>query len=336
MAPKEVYCKKCDGRHTRPVGRRCTVNVEDNSSMVGSNISISQSSDPSPTQQSALDTVLAKLQQMEARQEQLAVQVMRLENDRYPQPERSSTPTREHVDRYNEEGVVPSLEFLKSSSAIQTEVARRLRALDADTANPSGKFISHSNGKSGRFRTFNTNIHKYIQWPQENVFIGASRKPISYDDLNPQQFILGHLITAMAADNITEKDNMINYIIKLLRESIDGSFESSLGAHAIVLQELERGTLTWGDTQKLDELRLLYSRKVSANEHTKRTLHSPAVKKVVCSHYNKGKCIKKSDHTVNDVMYRHVCLYCYKATSKFFAHSEQECNRKSRKENISV
>ena len=61
------------------------------------------------------------------------------------------------------------------------------------------------------------NIRKYVQKPQENVFIGASRKPISYDEWNPQQFILGHLITAMACDKVTEKD-MMCHKIKLIMD----------------------------------------------------------------------------------------------------------------------
>ena len=193
---------------------------------------------------------------------------------------------------------------------------------------PSGKSISSS--KSGRFRTFNTNISKYIQWPQENVFVGASRRPLSYDELNPQQLLLGHLITAMAPENTADKDNMIQYAIKLLRESIDGSYESSRGAHAIVLQELERGSVTWADTKKLDDIRTLYSRKVATTDNSKRPDRSPGYKKVVCSHFNKNKCIKNSDHVTNNILYRHVCAFCFKSTGKFYNHCESVCNRKAK------
>ena len=331
MAPvKEVYCKKCDSRHSRPVGKRCTAHAEE-SNKVNSDISIAASQ--VSQQPSALDTILQKLQQIEARQEQMAAQVLRLESDGLSHTPRASTPTRQPAEKFTDEGIVPTLDFLKSTNAVQEEVARRLRLLESDNpVNNTGKPSSSS--KSGRFRTFNTNITKYIQWPQENVFIGASRKPIAYDDLNPQQFILGHLTTAMSANTIDDRDNMIHYIIKLLRESIDGSFDSSRGAHAIVLQELERGSIAWADTNKIDEIRALYSRKVSTSEGPKRVYEGSSTKKVVCSHYNKGKCTKATDHVTNSIMYRHVCIYCYKVTSKFFGHSEMECNRKAKQGDV--
>lgn len=331
MAPKkDVYCGKCGGHHARPVGKKCTI---ENSTVGSSNLSIQHPDtvEPLPTHQPAgIDAVLSKLEQIEARQELFASQLARLESHRSPHPH-ASTPDKQTFENFNDEGIVPSLDFLRNANAVQEEVARRLRLLDTDLHTAAGKNLNST--KSGRFRTFNNNITKYVQWPQENVFIGASRKPVNYDDLNPQQLVLGHLITAMSPANASDRDHMINYLIKLLRESIDGDYESSKGGHACVLHELEKGSVVWSDTQKIDEIRLLYSRKVTSKDSIKRPLeNNQTVKKVVCNYFNKGKCVKSSDHIVNNVLYRHVCSHCYRLTSKFYNHSEMSCNRKDRQD----
>ena len=326
---KEVHCSKCGGRHPRPVGKKCVRPIQGNS-----DISITPTvSSEAPQQQHGIEAIINKLNRIEERQDQLANEVFKMQTERsQPQPLNASTPQKSRLEGFTNEGVVPSLDFIKTSNAVQQEVARRLRLLDSDVNTVSGKHTNHS--KSGRYRTCNTNIQRYIQWPQEHVFVGSSRKPITYDELNVQQFLLGHLVTAMAPENIADRENMLQYIIKLLRESVDGSFIASKGAHACVLQELERGAVTWSDVQKIDEIRTLYTRKSFHTENSKRDndTSNGGHKKVVCSYYNKNKCTKTTDHVTNNIMYRHVCSYCYKVTGKCFGHQENDCNRKSKQE----
>ena len=99
MAPKkEVYCKKCNKSHARPVGRKCSMAEEYEEMVSKSDVVIDSTPDPSVApapQSSALDQILQKLHQIETKQEHMAAQVLRLESERIPPPQRASTPTRE-------------------------------------------------------------------------------------------------------------------------------------------------------------------------------------------------------------------------------------------------
>lgn len=328
MPPKKtVYCKKCNNTHERPVGRRCkrsgndfTLSTSDQT--ISDSVESVQVSQP-VTQPDPMTMVLQKLQDMEARQEQLWAKVNRIEADT-PIVPTTSSPIRQRTQQFQTEGMVPSLDFLRSSKDIQTEVAARMRALDDINTYP-GK---PTNLKSGRFRSFDTQVQHYVQWPHEHVYVGAARKTVSYDELNPQQFALGFIKIIMRQPSSDLREAMLNYLSKLLQESIDFSWSSSRGAHAVVLQEIERGTVTWKDTDELDNIRKLYTQKVNTVEQPRQ--YASDLKKVVCSHYNAGKCIKSSDHQKDNILYRHICSHCFRVVRKAYNHPEPSCNRRNK------
>ena len=86
--------------------------------------------------------------------------------------------------------------------------------------------------------------------------------------------------------------------------------ELSLGtarkAHAVVLQEMEKGRFTWSDTDLVEKCkkntqRMLQTVKSTTTSNTQ-----------VCVFCNKGKCKNDSDHVSSGILYQHCCSYCYK------------------------
>ena len=238
----------------------------------------------------------------------------------------TSTPIRKQA---TEPEILPSLEFLRTNADIQNEVASRIKHLESRST------VSHAGNnkqslKSGRYRAADTQVNYYVSWPQEFVYVGPNRKTVNYDDLSSDQFTLGYLRIAQR-QTPEIKNNMIEHLMKLLQSTLDYNFMTSRGAHAVILQEIERGTLTWNDTDNIEKTRALYTNKVASAAND--THRNNEIKRVVCSHFNTGKCNQHSDHQKDNLLFRHICVYCYRTVKKAYSHPETVCHRKLKNNN---
>ena len=323
---RQAHCKSCNTTHSRPVGKACTrtpvkaTEVSASSSIPASEVTYNSL----PIPADPLNTLLAKLTSMEKQQQEMLERITRVEDRAHIIPATSS-PIRKQV--INEPEVVPSLDFLRHNQDIQTEVAARIKQLDTRNTyqgNPQVK----STLKSGRYRSADTQINHYIAWPQEHVYIGPSRKSVSYDELTSEQFTLGY-IRIMQRQQPELQTIMLDHLAKLLQSSLDvNSFESVRGSHAIILQEMERGTLNWHNTEEIEKMRVLYTNRVSTTTDSHK--YNNESKRVVCSHYNSGKCKNTGDHQKDNITYRHICTYCYRTVRKTYTHPEVSCHRKQK------
>ena len=320
---REAHCKSCNSIHQRPVGKACTrPPVEATTSQA----SISESDRESdltynsiPALQDPLTALMSKLDSIERQQKQIVDRIVRIESKETVMPP-SSSPIRKPM---SEPEVIPSLDFLKTNNEIQTEVASRIRQLESRNmhSNPGKNSL-----KSVRFRSADTQVSHYVAWPQEFVYVGPSRKTVQYDDLTSEQFILGYL-RIIQRQNSDTKNIMLNHLTNLLQSTLDFSFEIARGAHAVILQEIERGTLTWQDTEDIERTRSLYTTKITSADSFK---GSSDTKRVVCAHYNAGKCRQQNDHRKDNILFRHICTYCYRVAKKTYSHPELAYNRKQK------
>ena len=182
---KSVYCKSCETEHPRPVGRSCTRHEATTNESDVSHVTMKSQGD-NPTD--PIQAILGKLDDLHKQQQLITQRMDRMEDS-------GAAITTSSPIKHHEPEIMPSMEFLRSHKAIQSEVAQRIRQLDSHNTY-QGK---HSNFKSGRFRTANTNVNNYVVWPQELVYVGPARKTIQYDDLNSQQFTLGFIRAAQTA-----------------------------------------------------------------------------------------------------------------------------------------
>ena len=177
----------------------------------------------------------------------------------------------------------------------------------------------------------------HVVWPHELVYIGASRNTAVYDQLTPVQFITGFLRSLqMAPPN--DRDNLLTYGIDLFQDAVDVSWEVARGANSVVLQEIEQGRLNWGDLDKIQRTRSLYTQHANVSSSNVNFTRGDSqysaddasvARKQVCRYYNFNKCTHEGDHqTATGKLFRHVCSYCYKTLKKSLVHPEARCSAK--------
>jgi len=125
---------------------------------------------------------------------------------------------------------------------------------------------------------------------------------------------------------------MIEYGIQLFRDADDVSWHVARGAHAVVLQEVEKGRAEWKNSDAIDKLRSQYMRRSSIKHSTpkKATDKAGTATRRICNKFNAGDCAHAGDHVWENTNFRHICAYCYKSEKKAFPHAETECRRKRR------
>ena len=194
--------------------------------------------------------------------------------------------------------------------------------------------------KSGRDRVGGSDHSRiFVKWPQEACFIGPSRIRVRYDELTQPQWTAG--ITAIAAE---EKDpviqrNMFTYLASILQDTCDFGFKSCLGAHALILSNIEDQILTWEDLPAIQKVRENFTHRFQASAAPNRTDWSapqtgftarsqPSSKRRICARFNSGLCTKDSSHVTNGCTYDHYCSFCSQSGRRY-GHSEQNCKRKT-------
>ena len=175
--------------------------------------------------------------------------------------------------------------------------------------------------------------HVYIR------FIGPSRVRVRYDELNQSEWTAG--ITAIAADekNPVVQRNMFSYLASILQDVCDFGFKSCMGAHALILSNLEDQILTWEDLPAIQKVRENYSHRSLASAASNRTdwsapqsgfraRNQTSSKHRICRGFNSGLCKKDSSHVTNGFTYDHYCSFCSQSGQKY-GHSEKLCKRKT-------
>ena len=148
-----------------------------------------------------------------------------------------------------EDSVIPTTDFLKNDNIIQQQVdARFLELQGAANLLQSGKLKSQRGGNS------HIPIKKFVPWPHHYILTGKDKKPVSYDQLQPTQWMAGCLKAAMDLPQLDKEQNL-NYLVSLLEDASDFCFENAKACHAVVLTEMEHDRLNWQQTDKLDRFR---------------------------------------------------------------------------------
>ena len=216
---------------------------------------------------------------------------------------------------------LPSFEELKSNSKIQAEVDRRLQEYhNASRSEFSGK--PNTVLKSGRFRTGVARVKNQICWPQDFCTVIGTKQP-TYDEMNLEQWVQGFMYCILDQTDNKIRENMMLYFTLLMQDAIELSPNTARRAHAAVLQEMERGKVSWSQIDLVEKIKC---------RHTQRILqsHKPTnsgLQSQICVHYNKGQCKFENEHVSNNVLYQHHCSYCLKETQRKYDHPASKCMR---------
>ena len=268
MPDHKQMCKYCKTRHLPPTGKKCQKKKmeedEGNNELfrdaaVAGSIPASQT-DQGDGQRLQLE-ILQQLQKMTQRLDKVEERMSTTAVTSTPdKPELSSDtflesikPSKSKQSKYvsssssSDESDVPSLELLKSSH-VQSKVDRRIKDL-----NQSSRATGKLKYKSLRGGDVDVQVRHKVHWPHEAILSGVSRQRVAYDQLSLTQWV--------EEKSEFRKDSMIAYLGDLMEDATDFSWQGAKAAHAVLLCEMERGSLTWEDTDRIDRVRRAHAQK---------------------------------------------------------------------------
>ena len=245
----------------------------------------------------------------------------------------------------DQQGIIPSLQALRTTAINQDLVQRRLdelqhQAIPQTACNPlhiqsrhepSSNSTNHRKGKKEKVE---------VVWPQDCAFAGHLRSRVTYEQLTRAQFVLGYLRSVQEEENPFIRANMVDYLTELFQNTCDFGWQASKGAHLVVMTKMEEGLVTWSDLKKVNRIRKTYVRSAGGSNNgntdnnsykNKKTTRKPS--SMPCKDFQKGKCSKQQDHEVGLITHKHICAYCLYTLNRMYGHSENVCNNKKHSEN---
>ena len=134
---------------------------------------------------------------------------------------------------------------------IQDQVEERIRQLSNSDKKGTVPRI-----KSQRDGSVDIYVKEKVKWPHEYVLAGSTKDRVTYNQLNITQFMAGFCRIMREESCQTTKDHMLDYIISLLDDSNDFSWQAAKVSHAVLLCWMEQGEGTsWSQTDKIDRIR---------------------------------------------------------------------------------
>ena len=224
-------------------------------------------------------------------------------------------------------GTVPDLNTLRQDAMIQLKVEERLKQLQE--SDKPGKIKSLRGG--GAVEVL---VQNKVKWPHEYVLSGSNKERVSYDHLSILQWVAGFCRIMREEKNSDSKDFMLDYLVSLLDDAQDFSWEAAKASHAVLLCRMEQGEIAnYSQFDKIDRIR-----RANAQRHIHTSSHSQFHKKnfqksqklMPCHYFNQGTCSYTKTHETRGVRYNHVCSVCF-YNGKMFPHPEIECKNKLKK-----
>ena len=97
------------------------------------------------------------------------------------------------------------------------------------------------------------------------------------------------------------KENMVRHFVSSMQDAIELSFVTIKRAHGLIFQEMEKGSLMWLQTEKIDKIRSRNTQRIvpSGTSTTSKVQSEGTEKTMLCKLYNKGSCKyqNQTEHT---------------------------------------
>ena len=122
---------------------------------------------------------------------------------------------------------------------------------------------------------------------------------------------------------------MLRHFVSSMQDSIELSFATAKHAHGLILQEMEKGSLTWLQAEKIDKIRGRNTQRLvpSGPNANAKMSNEGTEKTMLCKLYNKGSCKyqNQTEHTDKGMTYQHFCSNCFSSTGKKYEHPRHQC-----------
>ena len=153
---------------------------------------------------------------------------------------------------------IPSLEKLRSH-VLQKKVDHRIKELD-QSSHLSGN-NSKRKHKSKRGGNVDVCVKRKVSWPHEPILGGVSRQRVTYDQLTLTQWVQGFCKNILEQKSSDRRGIMVSYLGDLMEDATDFSWQGAKAAHAVLLCEMEWGSLQWEDLDHIDRIRRAHAQK---------------------------------------------------------------------------
>ena len=220
-----------------------------------------------------------------------------------------------------EDGVIPTFRTLQRSANLQERVQRRFQELDESRQEPEGKDHLETLIQLLKNKSDSSNKQK-VKWPQDYVFVGPERKKPSYEALDECQWVLGFLRDRQAQKDQNCRENMIEYLKKIMQDAIDFGWIAAKGAHFVLMNRLTDGSETWRDVDSIHKLRQRY---IQTAVRKPNVSQGKKLRDAICFRYNRGVCPRVREHEYQNMNLKHACSWCHKKYGTFENHVRKEC-----------
>ena len=226
-------------------------------------------------------------------------------------------------DSSSDESDTPSLELLRSNQ-LQKQVDKRIRQLNQCSQSP-GKECNMLKSKRGG--GVDIVVKQKVHWPHEAILGGVTCQRVNYDQLSLTQWVQGFCRNILDQKSVSHQKSMVAYLGDLMEDATDFSWQEAKAAHAVLLCEMEHGTVTWEDQERIDRIRRAHAQKhISGGRQN--WGRSETRKPWFCKNFQSNTCAFGKDHDSNGRLHRHICAFCL-SQGKQLAHSEKNCQNKN-------
>ena len=108
-------------------------------------------------------------------------------------------------------------------------------------------------------------VKKKVAWPHEAILGGVNRTRLTYDQLTMAQWVQGFCRNIVDEKDEVIREKMITYMGDLMEDATDFAWQGANAAHAVLLCEIERGVVSWQDTDRIDRIRRAHAQKHVGN-----------------------------------------------------------------------
>ena len=101
-----------------------------------------------------------------------------------------------------------------------------------------------------------------MAWSHDKILGGPSKQRVTYDQLSITQFIQGFTRNVLDEPNHEVREKMLWCLNELMEDASDFSWASAKACHAVLLCEMERGSLDWHNTNHIDRIQWAHAQNI--------------------------------------------------------------------------
>ena len=148
------------------------------------------------------------------------------------------------------------------------------------------------------------------------ILSGLNKERVSYDQLSVVQWVAGFCRIMKEEKNVDSKEFMLDYLVLLLDDAKDFSWEAAKASHAVLLCRMEQVEIeNYSQIEKTDRIwRANAQRHIHPNSQFHKKSLQKSQKLMPCHYFNQGTCSHSRSH--DGVRYNHVCTAAVKANSQ--------------------